>query len=88
MFFYESSNIIEVYVKEKNLDGFRSNGQRWNNGTASIGLQANSTEGITPPGRNTLDPSWTATEEAWRFVPSGASITELKWYEKFHIGCK
>jgi len=82
MVFYENTNIIEVYVKEKNIDGSHSGyGGPWNFGNAAIGLQANPSEGISAPGRNTNDPNWTATEEAWRFVPNGTSITELKWYE-------
>ncbi|MBC3847516.1 T9SS type A sorting domain-containing protein [Winogradskyella echinorum] len=75
--FYEDTNVIEVYVKEKNIDG----GNPWNGGNASIGLQERSNSGISAPGRNTNDTNWTATEEAWRFVPDGASITTLKWYE-------
>ena len=75
--FYENTNIIEVYVKEKNLDG----GSPWNAGNASIGLQKNSSTATVAPGRNTLSPNWTATNEAWRFVPDGTSITDLKWYE-------
>jgi len=82
--FYENTNIIEVYVKEKNIDGTGSGtfgSAPWNEGNASIGLQGDSTTGTVAPGRNTLDTNWTVTEEAWRFVPNGASITDLKWYE-------
>ena len=75
--FYESTNVIEVYIREKNIDG----GSPWNGGNASIGLQADSTTGIAAPGRNTNDPNWTTTDEAWRFVPAGPTITDLKWYE-------
>lgn len=75
--FYEDTNIIEIYAKEKNIDG----GGPWNGGNASIGLQGDSSTGIVAPGRNTRDPDWAVTEEAWRFVPAGPSITDLKWYE-------
>ncbi len=75
--FYEDTNVIEVYVKEKNIDG----GSPWNDGNASIGLQADSNTATLPLGRNTLSPNWTATNEAWRFVPAGPAITDLKWYE-------
>ena len=82
MVFYESTNVIEVYVKEKNIDGYASQySDSWNWGNAAIGLQASASEGIAAPGRNTRDPNWTVTNEAWRFVPSGPSITDLKWYE-------
>ncbi|EDP72241.1 CHU large protein; uncharacterized [Flavobacteriales bacterium ALC-1] len=73
--FYEDTNIIEVYIKEKRVLN------AWNNGNASVGIQADDTEGLAAPGRNTRDANWTTFNEAWRFVPSGASITELKWYE-------
>ncbi|WP_178989974.1 fibronectin type III domain-containing protein [Winogradskyella schleiferi] len=75
MVFYEATNIIEVYIKEKNIDG------TWNDGNAVIGLQRDGTEGVVAPNRNALDANWTVSEEAWRFVPSGPSITSLKWYE-------
>ncbi|WP_179020904.1 GEVED domain-containing protein [Winogradskyella forsetii] len=75
MVFYEATNIIEVYIKEKNIDG------TWNDGNGAIGLQRNGTEGIVAPDRNSLDDDWQVSEEAWRFVPSGPSITSLKWYE-------
>lgn len=72
--FYENTNIIEVYVKDKNIDS------TWNNGNATIGLQADENEAISPPGRNSLNTDWAAYNEAWRFTPNGNSITELKWY--------
>lgn len=74
--FYENTNVIEIYIKEKNLDS-----GNWNDRNASIGLQANQNTATVVPGRNTLDPNWTTTNEAWRFVPDGAPITTLKWYE-------
>ena len=76
MVFYEDTNIIEVYIQEKNIDGNSWNGER-----AVVGLQANSNTATVAPGRNANSTSWTATNEAWRFTPNGASITTLKWYE-------
>lgn len=73
--FYEDTNIIEVYIKEKQALG------SWNSGNASVALQASATEGIAAPNRNTRDPNWTTFNEAWRFVPDGPTITSLKWYE-------
>ncbi|WP_282043568.1 GEVED domain-containing protein [Winogradskyella flava] len=72
---YEDTNVIEIYIKDKNLVS------SWNDGNATIGLQENSTSGTTVPARNSLDSNWFTSSEAWRFVPSGNSITELKWYE-------
>ncbi|MEH1007190.1 GEVED domain-containing protein [Winogradskyella sp. ECml5-4] len=73
--FYEDTNVIEVYIKEKRVLS------SWNDGNATVGLQANATNAIAAPNRNTTDPNWTAFDEAWRFVPAGPSITTLKWYK-------
>lgn len=79
MVLYENTNIIEVYIKEKRVDG------TWNGGNAIVGVQnAAGTAAVTAPGRNGLDADWTvlpASGEAWRFTPSGASITTLQWFE-------
>ena len=73
--FYEDTNVIEIFIEEKNLD------PGWNNERATVGLQASATVATVPTGRNTNSTDWTASQEAWRFVPSGSSITTLKWYE-------
>lgn len=73
---YENTNVIEVYIEEKNVDG------TWNDGNAIVGIQNDdATQAVVAPGRNGLDADWTVTNEAWRFVPAGTSITELTWYE-------
>lgn len=73
---YENTNIIEVYIKEKNVCG------TWNDGNAIVGIQnASGNQAVVAPNRNGLDTNWTVTNEAWRFVPSGTSITSIKWYE-------
>ena len=80
MVLYENSNIIEVYIKEKNIDNFGAG--TWNDGNAIVGIQnATGTLASVAPGRNGLDTNWTSTNEAWRFVPSGTSIASIKWYE-------
>lgn len=64
---YETTNVIEVYIQNKPTCN------SWNNGNALIGIQnANGTTGLTPPGRNTGP--WSASNEAWRFVPTGNLI--------------
>ncbi|RZJ36290.1 MAG: hypothetical protein EOO51_02755, partial [Flavobacterium sp.] len=69
---YEVSNIIEVYVQN------RTPCNSWNSGSGLIGIQnAAGTVGYTPPGRNTGP--WTATNEAWRFTPSGTSAVTFSW---------
>ncbi|PNQ73822.1 hypothetical protein C1T31_05685 [Hanstruepera neustonica] len=79
---YEDTNVIEVYIKEKVLDDETSPGVIWNEGNATIAIQnANGSDGLAAPGRNTQDANWTATDEAYRFTPDGGSITNLTWYE-------
>jgi gliding motility-associated-like protein len=71
---YETTNIVEVYIQDKPTCA------GWNGGRAVIGLQnANGTAGISPPGRNTGN--WTASNEAWRFIPAGTPNYQLSWYE-------
>lgn len=73
---YENTNIIEVYIKEKRVCS------TWNSGNAVVGIQnATGTAGVVAPNRNSLSTDWTTTNEAWRFLPSGASITTITWYE-------
>jgi gliding motility-associated-like protein len=71
---YETTNIIEVYLAQKETCA------GWNSGNAVVGVQnATGTAGVTPPGRNTGP--WTATNEGWRFLPSGAPTYQINWYE-------
>ncbi|WP_425556451.1 beta strand repeat-containing protein, partial [Flavobacterium chungnamense] len=71
---YESTNIIDVYVKSRTVCA------GWNSGSGVIGLTGQTAaEGIAAPGRNTG--TWTATNEAWRFSPSGPSLTAFRWLQ-------
>jgi hypothetical protein len=73
---YENTNIIDVYIEEKHVCS------DWNDGNAIVGLQnAAGNTATVAPGRNGLDANWAATNEAWRFIPNGPSITSIKWYE-------
>lgn len=73
---YEDTNVIEVYIKEKNIC------PTWNNGRAIVGIQnTTGTQGVVAPDRNALDPNWSTYQEAWRFTPSGPSITTIQWFE-------
>ncbi|MDX1774338.1 T9SS type B sorting domain-containing protein [Oceanihabitans sediminis] len=73
--FYETTNIIETYIFQKDLCS------SWNNGSAAIGIQNPAgTQGIAPPGRNTG--AWNipfTSPEAWQFYPDGAPITSFEW---------
>lgn len=72
---YETTNAIEVYIKNKpTCTG-------WNSGNATIGIQnAAGTVGYAPPGRNVG--AWTASNEAWRFTPDGAPNYTITWRDK------
>jgi gliding motility-associated-like protein len=75
MVLYETTNIIQVFVNNKQT----CNG--WNSGNTVIGIQNPAgTVGYTPPGRNTGN--WTVTSpEAWQFTPSGAPIySAVQWF--------
>ncbi|MEQ1796499.1 MAG: gliding motility-associated C-terminal domain-containing protein, partial [Lacibacter sp.] len=64
--FYESTGIIDVYVKE------RPACRNWNDGRAIIGIQNwNRDKGVSPPGRNAA--VWSSSNEAWRFIPSSGT---------------
>jgi gliding motility-associated-like protein len=65
---YESTGIIEVYVKDK------PQCTAWNNGNAILGIQDwNRTKGVAPPGRNLSAWGSTGMNEAWQFKPNGAA---------------
>jgi len=73
--FYETTNIIETYIFQKDVC------TNWENGRAAIGIQNNAgTQGISPPGRNTG--TWDipfSAPEAWQFYPNGTPITSFEW---------
>ena len=70
---YESTNIIDINVKR------RTSCTGWNSGSGLIGIQNQTgTAAVVPAGFNTG--SWSATNLAWRFAPSGTAIpTTVAW---------
>ena len=73
---YENTNVIEVYIKEKNVCSSS------NDGNAIVGIQnADGTNAVVADDRNGLSADWTVTDEAWRFTPTGTTLTTLKWFE-------
>lgn len=77
MVMYETTNVIKVYVKQ------RDRCATWAGGFGLIGIQGNTTaNGIAAPGTNVNDirDVTTANSEAWQFVPNGAPIYTLDWY--------
>ncbi|CAM4078898.1 MULTISPECIES: hypothetical protein [Flavobacterium] len=80
MVLYENTNVIEVYIQEKNIDNLGAG--TWNDGNAVVGIQNQAgTIATVAPNRNSLDTNWAITNEAWRFVPDGNSITSIAWHE-------
>jgi len=76
MVLYENTNVIDVYIQEKNVCG------TWNSGNAIVGIQnIDGTQAVAAPNRNGLDTDWAITNEAWRFTPSGPSIASIRWHE-------
>ncbi|MGV6832447.1 MAG: T9SS sorting signal type C domain-containing protein [bacterium] len=76
---YEHSNIIDVFIENKEIDDFS-----WNDGNAAVAIQNDATTGLAAPNRNSLDTNWTVSNEAWRFTPNGGglgSISSITWYE-------
>ncbi|MEY8848250.1 PKD domain-containing protein, partial [Psychroserpens sp. XS_ASV72] len=72
--FYETTNVIDIYIKDKPLC------TGWNSGNAAVGIQNDAgTTAFVPPGRNTGQ--WTTTDEAWRFTPAGPSIIDFAWLD-------
>ncbi|WP_396144803.1 fibronectin type III domain-containing protein [Flavobacterium sp.] len=71
---YETSNVIDIYIKD------RTPCTTWNSGSGVIGIQnAAGTNAVFPPGRNTG--TWPATNEAWRFLPTGNSNVTFQWLQ-------
>jgi hypothetical protein len=72
---YETTNVIEVFIENKPVCG------TWNYGNSLVGIQnAAGTIGYAPQGRNTGD--WIASNEGWRFIPSGPSNVSIAWYDQ------
>ena len=66
---YETSNLAEVHI------GHHTFCTSWNGGYAEVGVKNNAgTSAVVAPGRN-YPANWNATNEGWRFTPSGATYT-------------
>ena len=77
---YETSNIIDIYIAQKDtLCSDLSGGSNWNNDLAVEGItNGTATASCTVPGRNAT--KWTATNDAWRFSPAGPPDYLQNWY--------
>jgi gliding motility-associated-like protein len=68
MVLYESTGIIEVYIKDK------PQCTSWNNGFAILGIQDGTrTQAVVAPGKNATVWGSTAMNECYRFTPSGGA---------------
>ena len=73
---YENTNIIDVFIKEKNVC------DTWNYGNAIVGIQDGlGTTEVVASDRNGLSTNWAVTNEAWRFTPNGSTLTTIQWVE-------
>lgn len=71
---HEGTNEIEIFIKK------RTSCTSWNNGRGVVGIQnMNGTMGYAAPGRQTG--AWSATNEAWRFSPSGPVVAATVSWE-------
>ncbi len=71
---YETSNVIDVYIASK------TSCSMWNGGLAIEGIQnAAGTVGYPVPGRNNT--VWTATNDGYRWKPSGPITSSISWYQ-------
>lgn len=70
---HETTNFIDVFIQNSTAC------PGWNSGRGIIGVQnANATLATFPANRNSPT-QWTATNEAWRFVPTGAQSYSVTW---------
>lgn len=72
MVLYESTGIVEVYIKDKPAC------TGWNNGYTILGMQDQTrTNAVTVPGKNATVWGTPAMDSVWRFIPS-AGASRLK----------
>ena len=79
---YETTNIIEIYVKDKPITCSGNSSANGGITNSLIGLNnIDGTLGIAPatPNRNTS--IWSASNEAYRFTPNGTSTTVITWFD-------
>jgi len=70
---YETTNIIDIYIKDKPLCS------TWNSGAAIEGIQnSTGTLALAAPGRN-YPAQWTATNDGMRFTPTGTPQYSFSW---------
>lgn len=72
---HETTNIIDVYIQDKPICS------TWNAGAAILGIvDQTATNAYTVPGYN-YPTQWSATNEGWRFMPSGTPNWTFAWFD-------
>lgn len=71
---YETTNAIEVYIKNKSAC------TGWNDGLATLGIQ-DETGTKAYIASNYNNSVWDASNQAWRFTPNGTSIVTVDWLQ-------
>jgi gliding motility-associated-like protein len=72
---HETTNIIDVYMQDKPICS------SWNGGAAILGIvDPTASTGYTVPGYN-YPTQWSATNEGWRFEPSGPPNWTFAWFD-------
>lgn len=71
---YETTNVIEFYIKDSPLQSST------NAGKSVLGIQNYDGQFVCPPGRN--DGLWEAHNEAWRIRPTGALEYDVQWFKR------
>ena len=72
---HESTNVIEIFIRDKSVCG------SWNNGAAIEGLQnASGTQATIYPGRN-FPGNWFAINDGVEFRPAGAPNYSIQWLD-------
>jgi gliding motility-associated-like protein len=70
---HESTNEIETFIENSTSCPI------WQSGRGLMGIQnSTGTIAVAPAGRNVLT-AWNATNEAWRYVPTGANTFTVNW---------
>ncbi len=71
---YETTNAIDIFTQNKPVCS------GWNSGLAIQGIQNMAgTQAVVVPGRNNT--VFTTSNDAWRFLPFGASISSFAWLQ-------
>lgn len=75
---YETTNVIEFYIKDKPIE------TSTNGGNSVLGIQNYDGQYVCPPGRN--NGLWATHNEAWRIRPTGALESDVQWFKRTSQG--